>query len=128
MSVLQLALVGLVRSRRFAAGRGHGPAVCPLVKEIAAALGALRERTRLVHARVHDAAALGQFEAQDRLLARLLLLLLELRSGLLAELVAGRLAVAALERRVEALRHGRGLVLAVRRPAAGKCQRQQAGG
>src|SRR5919109_2968 len=74
-----------------------------------------------------DRPSLRQLEPEDGLLAGLLLLLLQLRDGLLVQLRAGGLSVAGIERRVEALGHGCGVPLAVRRPAGGQRQSEQAG-
>src|ERR687897_3296188 len=111
MSALQFALVRLVGERGNAAGGGDLPAVRPLVEEVAVAIRERGDRARDLHARVHDTDALRQLERQDRLPARLLLLLLELGGGLLAQLVARGPPVVGLERGVEGLGDRRGVPL-----------------
>src|SRR5215203_2366544 len=120
ISALQLALVWLLGRGGLASGGRDLPALGALVQEVGAALGELRQGVPHAHAPDGDGAALGKVELEDRLVARLLLLLLELRRGLLAQLLAGRLAVVGLERGVEALRHGGGVPLAVGRAARGR--------
>src|SRR5215213_5934666 len=110
ISVLQLAFVRVVRRGGAAAGGRHVPPFGALVQEVRAALGDPDVRATHLHPVDGDGPALGDLDLEDRLLTRLLLLLLELRSGLLAELVARGLPVAALERGVEALGDRGGVV------------------
>src|SRR3954462_15316052 len=121
ISALHLALVRLVGRRRgFAPRRRDLPSLRALVEEVRAALRQADVRAGDLHAAHRGRAALRQLQSEDRLLAGLLLLLLHLRRGLLAERVAGGLAVAALERRMECLGHGRGIALALTGPAGGE--------
>src|SRR5215213_8176464 len=102
MSALQLAVVGLIDRRgRPAARRRDLPPLGAFVEEVGASLGQPDVRARYLDPPDRGRAALWDLKLEDRLLAGLLLLLLERGSGVLAQLVAGGGAVAGLERRVK---------------------------
>src|SRR5215210_8453650 len=116
MSALELTVVGLIDRRgRPAAGRRDLPPLGAFVEEVGASLREPDVRARDLHPPDRGRAALWDLQVEDRLLAGLLLLLLQRGSGLLAELVACGAAVARLERRVKALRDRRRVALPIAR-------------
>src|SRR5215210_57158 len=129
MSALQLALVGLFdRGGRPAARRRDLPPLRAFVEEVGAPLGEPDVRARYLDPPDSRRAALWDLQVKDRPLAGLLLLLFERGGGFLAQLVAGRGAVARLERRVKAVRHRRRVALSIARATGTEWKGDQACG
>src|SRR5829696_5012191 len=104
-SVLHLAVVGMVARLallRGATDRRESPAFLPLLEELGLAVGELDHGIQQVHLHLRHGAGLKP-RPSDRLATLALLLLLELRAGLRAQLRAGTLAILRLDSRREAL-------------------------
>src|SRR5215208_3061797 len=109
MSVLQLAVEWSVRGGGPAAGGRDLPAARSLVEEQRRPADQRDRRGAHIHARLRHLTPDGQAQVQDRFVTGVPLLLLEHARGLLAELGARARAIATVERRLEALDHGRGI-------------------
>src|SRR5919108_276111 len=120
ISALQLAVVGST-GRGGSAPRGRDlPPGRAFVQEGRVTLAEVHGRGSEIDARLARARAAREIEAQNRLLAGRLLLLLDGAGCRRGQLCAGGRPVVALERGAEALRHRGGVASPVARAAAGR--------